>query len=238
MLTAYSRSTEYNHVRLLRQYVRLTGAGSEVFQHNEPCLHAVEGLFLGVAGDEGLEGITHALYEGDLAIDAHARYLTERRLVPSLRHIPFPVEIDPHHALEDARDIHFIRTPDNVVEYRSREEDPDGRPMYVVASDRLGAAPHSLRSIQAANPAEFKEGDLVEATVTFIAFPLGRVQDGQAEGYKLVVTLRGLTHLNREFREVRLCVDANDYVVLTVVDRSLAFHDLSRSRTIDEVGGG
>ena len=131
VLNVYRRSTQFPHVRLLRQYVRLTGLASQGFNENQGTLERIGTMFAEAVGEDELEGFTHALYEGDFAMDAHTRYFTERRLVPSLRHIPFPPDIDPHHVLEAARDIHFIRTADNVVEYRARRESEVGIPRYV-----------------------------------------------------------------------------------------------------------
>lgn len=53
------------------------------------------------------------------------------------------------------------------------------------------------------DPGQFKEGDIVEAAVTFMAFPLAKDVPGRDVGYKLVTTLRGLTLVTSEYREVR-----------------------------------
>jgi hypothetical protein len=57
---------------------------------------------------------------------------------------------------------------------------PDGRPRY-----------------ETIPPKEFKEGDIVEAGVSFVAYPLGN--NGP---YKLVLVLRSLALVSSEFREV------------------------------------
>lgn len=106
--------------------MRLTGLDSENFLQNKERLDLINSIFREAVGGSPFEGIAHAQYEGDLAIDTHTRYLTERRLVPGERHIPFPPDIDPQHVLEDARDIHFIRTGDNIVEYGVRGDGDDG----------------------------------------------------------------------------------------------------------------
>ncbi|KAJ3503405.1 hypothetical protein NMY22_g18259 [Coprinellus aureogranulatus] len=175
------RSDDYGHVRLLRQFVRLTGRNSHEFQENESRLHDIEHMFLRAVAENELEGFNQAMYEGDFALDAHARYLTERRLVPSLPHIPFTADIDPLQVLDDARDIHFVRTADNVVEYRVRREDPDGTVRY-----------------EPGDPAEFKEGDIVEANITFIAFPLGPGGDRETIGHKYAYTMGCLPDLSSE----------------------------------------
>ena len=111
---------------MLRQHVRLTGLDSQNFLQNRDTLDVVNAMFRDATPGEPLEVVTYAQYEGDFAMDTHTRYLTERRLAPGVRHIPFPPEIDPHHVLEDARDIHFIRTGDNVVEYGVLRPDETG----------------------------------------------------------------------------------------------------------------
>lgn len=49
-------------------------------------------------------------------------------------------------------------------------------------------------------PAEFREGDVVEAAISFVAYPLPR--DGEQIRFKLVYTLRALSMVSSEFREV------------------------------------
>ena len=127
-MTVRRRSTEFSHVKFLRQHARLTGLGSESFIENRAVLNNVCTMFEAAVHPTHFDGIEHTLYDGDFAMDTHARYLTERRLAPSLRHIPFTPDVDPQHVLEEARDIHFIRTLDNVVEYRIRREGDDGTP--------------------------------------------------------------------------------------------------------------
>lgn len=51
-------------------------------------------------------------------------------------------------------------------------------------------------------PGDFKEGDIVDAAVTFMAFPLGKEYTRERPAYKLVIALRGLTLLTSEYREV------------------------------------
>lgn len=106
--------------------MRLTGLDSQGFLENEAVLEGISHLFRSSAGGDELEDIAPQQYEAFFAIDTHTRYLTERRLVPGERHIPFPPEVDPNHALDNARGIHFVRTGDNVVEYGVRREGPEG----------------------------------------------------------------------------------------------------------------
>ncbi|KAF6758496.1 hypothetical protein DFP72DRAFT_1167358 [Ephemerocybe angulata] len=173
------RSHKFEHVRYLRQFVRLTGLGSNNFQEELSPFTVIESRFRNTVDVTDLQGFDFGVYEGEPCVALHARYLTERRLARSLRHIPFPPEIDPNHALEDARDTKFIRTEDNVVQYARKIVEHDG----------------SIR-IETLRPEEFKEGDIVEATGTFVAYPTS--EPGE---YVLVFVLRALTMLCSSFRE-------------------------------------
>lgn len=67
-------------------------------------------------------------------------------------------------------------------------------------------------------PSEFKEGDVVEAAVAFMAYPLP--QDGDVRRYKMVVALRALSLLSSEFREVRNAVPRDILSNVTFSDRN------------------
>ncbi|KAF6743205.1 hypothetical protein DFP72DRAFT_1080472 [Ephemerocybe angulata] len=88
-------------------------------------------------------------------------------------------DIDPNHALEIARDTKFIRVEENVVQYSKRVTQDDGSYHY-----------------EPLHPEEFKEGDVVEAVGSFVAFPTGTAGE-----YCMVFCLRGLTMLTNTFRE-------------------------------------
>ncbi|KAF6744634.1 hypothetical protein DFP72DRAFT_1093355, partial [Ephemerocybe angulata] len=88
-------------------------------------------------------------------------------------------EIDPNDALAAAQGTKFIRIEDNVVQYSKKVVTDNGRVQYEPLS-----------------PAEFKEGDIVEATGTFVAYPERKRGD-----YVLVFALRSLTMLSSATRE-------------------------------------
>ncbi|KAF6752332.1 hypothetical protein DFP72DRAFT_1070645 [Ephemerocybe angulata] len=173
------RSSKPDHVRYLRQFIRLTGLGLHTFEENKEPLTQIFERFRDTDGVDTLKGFDFGLYEEQYCVALHNRYLTERRYVPGQRHIDFPPDIDPDHALEDARDTEFIRTVDNVVQYAKKVQEGDGTSCYEPLA-----------------PEEFKEGDLVEATGTFIAYPVG--EEGE---YKLVFCLKSLAMLTSAFRE-------------------------------------
>ncbi|KAF6741297.1 hypothetical protein DFP72DRAFT_31314 [Ephemerocybe angulata] len=173
------RSTKPEHVRYLRQFARLTGLGSDVFAEHKSVFKRVYDAFAAAPPVDNAFNFDFGLYEKHDCIDMHARYLTERRFVPSQPHIPFTPDVDPNHALDLARDTEFIRVEDNVVQYTKRISYEDGS--------------HSYEPL---DPEEFKEGDIVEAVGAFVAFPTGR--EGQ---FKMVFCLRALVMLTSSFRE-------------------------------------
>lgn len=56
-------------------------------------------------------------YEGDPSVEAHARYFTDRNLVPFAKNSPFGAEVDAHGILQSIQPDAFIHGPDNYVEY-------------------------------------------------------------------------------------------------------------------------
>ncbi|KAF6751779.1 hypothetical protein DFP72DRAFT_1063883 [Ephemerocybe angulata] len=172
-------SHKFEHVRYLRQFVRVTGLGSISFNESLTRLGAIENRFREAEGVANLQPFSFGKFEDEECVAMHDRYLTERRFVRELRHIPFTPDIDPNEALEAARGTDFIRVADNVVQYSKRMTKEDGTIFYEPLS-----------------PAEFKMGDIVEATGTFIAYP------ERDEGhYVMVFALRALTMLDSTVRE-------------------------------------
>lgn len=74
------------------------------------------------------------VFEGDYAIDVHARYFTERRYAPNVRHTPFPEDIDPLHILETLRGADFIHGPDNEVQYLKMVRDESDVARYACSN--------------------------------------------------------------------------------------------------------
>ncbi|KAF6751251.1 hypothetical protein DFP72DRAFT_1071453 [Ephemerocybe angulata] len=173
------RASDPDHVRYLRQFVRLTGLGSHGFRAQEEVVSSVLGQFEGSPEVSALDDMNFGQYEGHSCLDLHARYLTERRYAPGLPHIPFTPDIDPDHVLEELRDTKFIRIEDNIVQYSRKVDDGNGPFHYVPMC-----------------PSGFKEGDIVEAVGSFVAYPTR-----DPGHYRLVFCLRALTMLNSTFRE-------------------------------------
>ncbi|KAJ2914405.1 hypothetical protein MD484_g6005, partial [Candolleomyces efflorescens] len=168
------------HVRNLRQYVRISGLGSDTFNEFEDIVKSVHKMFSDHKGpDSSIPLPVKSAFESHFALDLHARYLTDRRVAPNERHIPFTDDVDPIRVLEGLRGARFIHTAENEVQYLKKGYDNDN----MVSYERLP-------------PREFKEGDMVEASFSFIAYSLG-----ENKGYKLVLQLRSLALLSAEYRE-------------------------------------
>lgn len=116
----YNRHGPGSKATQLRQYIRLTGLGSAVFNEYRDAVERIQTMFTHEAGEHNLTRLKECMYEGEYAVDMHTRYLTERRLVEAEKHVPFTQDIDPNNALEEARGGNLIRTTDNVVQYSTK----------------------------------------------------------------------------------------------------------------------
>ncbi|PPQ72161.1 hypothetical protein CVT24_002412 [Panaeolus cyanescens] len=96
--------------------------------------------------------------------------------------IPFSAEIDPDQVLEDAKGGDLVHLTDNQVLYLRKKEGEQGDVRYVKH-----------------NPKYFKIGDIVEATMSFVAFPLPT--QGKTCKYRLRMVLRALTLISSDLRE-------------------------------------
>jgi hypothetical protein len=56
-------------------------------------------------------------YEGHVCIESHARYFTDRDLVPYEKNEPFLKGVDPNNVLRSIQPESFIHAQDNRVEY-------------------------------------------------------------------------------------------------------------------------
>ncbi|KAG2022487.1 hypothetical protein CC2G_000229 [Coprinopsis cinerea AmutBmut pab1-1] len=164
-------------LRNLRQFVKVTGLGDPSFEVAMEGVREIFSKFEYVHGAERLIGVEAKLYEGELALDCHSRYFTDRERAPHEKHIPFPELVDPKHILEDIRGPAFIHGPDNHVEYYSKSFD-GGHPRY----DPI-------------DPAILKEGDIVELSISFMSVP---IKNGN---FRLVTSLRAVALLSNETRK-------------------------------------
>ncbi|KAG2022477.1 hypothetical protein CC2G_000219 [Coprinopsis cinerea AmutBmut pab1-1] len=137
-------------IRALRQHVRLTGLGCSEFDTVQAAFEDVFKLF----ADQDhlrttLQPLTFEPYEGYPALDAHARYFTDRKASPMEKSLPFPLAVDPVGTLESLRGEMFIHGTDNQVEYARK-----------VANGTGGFR------LEAFDPSQFRAGDIVQVTTT------------------------------------------------------------------------
>ncbi|KAJ2917916.1 hypothetical protein MD484_g2530, partial [Candolleomyces efflorescens] len=166
------------HVRKLRQFVKLTGFSSTSFDVMEgKILEVVRAFSLAIHPGKLMDVVFNG-YDGHRSLDAHTRYFTERRQAPSLTHQPFAVDVDPNQVLEEVRGGKYIHTTENVVQYVSLDESSGSDTRYCRVS-----------------PTVFKEGDVVEVWAAFTAFPVSK------NDYKLVLSMRMLVLLTSEHRK-------------------------------------
>ncbi|RXW16443.1 hypothetical protein EST38_g9411 [Candolleomyces aberdarensis] len=168
-----------SHVRNLRQYVKITGLGSLPFDSLCNKIDEVHARFCAELPGQEVAYPEFRPYEGDFALDLHSRYFTERRYAPRLRHQPFNDDVDPYHILEHVRGADFIHAPDNEVQFLKKTYDGNNCARY-----------------ETLPPKALKEGDLVECSFGFVAYPLGK-----QGGHKLVLHLRAVSLISAIFRE-------------------------------------
>jgi hypothetical protein len=122
-----SRSTKtVSSIRNLRQFVKLTALGSQPFQEAYKQIEKIRKRLQAQVGEEHVQPINFVPYEGNACIEAHARYFTDRNLVPFERSQPFNVHVDPFKVLSNTRPDIFIHGPDNKVDYVGRTTDRNG----------------------------------------------------------------------------------------------------------------
>ncbi|KAJ2924551.1 hypothetical protein H1R20_g12534, partial [Candolleomyces eurysporus] len=180
MLPPFTRKVspkDKSTIRNLRQFVKLTGLGALVYGEMEKKIKEVENIFRKAIGGRPVISMAFHEYEGHYALDAHCRYFTDRRVAPMMKHEGFSKGVDPDHRLEVARGEDFVHGIENVVQYL-----------------RLATEEGGVARYEEVPPSTFKNGDVVEARVAFICYPLFE------GGCKIVPTLRSLILLSDEAR--------------------------------------
>jgi hypothetical protein len=111
----------------IRQAVTITGLGCELF---EKVHENVEYIFMAFANHfpvDSLEGWQGNSYNGQKALDFHARYFDRRGIAADESNaIPFSALEDPEGILEAMVGDGFFHGPDNTVEYLKRVVMRDG----------------------------------------------------------------------------------------------------------------
>ncbi|EDR11709.1 uncharacterized protein LACBIDRAFT_324453 [Laccaria bicolor S238N-H82] len=142
--------THVKKIRGLRQAVQVTGLGEDIFGSIIRTVEKIHQKFELALPVNTLGSFQRGEYEGTVALYAHNRYFTDRRLAPQQEHQPFLPMVDPYGALDKLRSQTFIHSCDNIVEYTSLRKDAKGNDEYFVI-----------------NPATFGLGDIVEISVGF-----------------------------------------------------------------------
>jgi hypothetical protein len=104
-------------IRNLRQQIKITSLGHPAFDEDMAALRELRNGIQLHLGSHDVGELDFLPYEGYPCLEAHARYFTDRNLVPYDRNIPFPQLVDPNRILSDLQPPSFIRAPDNCVEY-------------------------------------------------------------------------------------------------------------------------
>jgi hypothetical protein len=116
---------------MLRQFVKITGLGCDVFNDFQAKIDEVFHRFQHAVGGSTLKTLDWNPYDSHYTVDAHTWYFTERRHAVSLAHQPFPPDIDPYEVLEEFCGTKYIRTDDNIVQYLRRIQTDKGLVKYV-----------------------------------------------------------------------------------------------------------
>lgn len=122
----YRNGTTLSHLRNMRQHVKICGLGYDAFDRDAAVLNSIHTMFRHHIHDRTVNPIDFVPYEGKACIQSHARYFTDRDLVPHEMHHQYVKGVDPHNILRDIQPSSFIHGPDNVVEYCRREERSNG----------------------------------------------------------------------------------------------------------------
>jgi hypothetical protein len=110
----------------LRQYVKITAFGDALFNTAMDKIQTIIQAFERHIGEGKMLKWAVTPYEGYRSFEAHARYFTDRDLVPFESNLPFEHGVDPDRILANLRMDNFIHAADNRVEYCAEEVDNEG----------------------------------------------------------------------------------------------------------------
>ncbi|KAF6763379.1 hypothetical protein DFP72DRAFT_1060541 [Ephemerocybe angulata] len=167
-----------SHIRNLKQHVKITSLGSSNFDAASEKLDAVHALYTKHVGSRTVLPLAFTPYEGHRCVESHARYFTDRNLVPYVKNERFARMIDPNNVLASIQPDVFVHGPDNQVEYCRALCVDEGKPRY-----------------EPYDPACFKAGDVVELSFAFVGIP---IKDQRS---LLFLNLKALTMLTDTFRK-------------------------------------
>ncbi|KAH7906420.1 hypothetical protein BJ138DRAFT_1221961 [Hygrophoropsis aurantiaca] len=155
-------------VRHIRQSVTLCGLGQKAFGEAMSNLYGLHTLLSRRVPPGSLERWQPAEHQGFLAAELQNRYFTLRKFSGGMAKYPFDSFSDPRGYLEDCTTHELYHTEENHVDY------------FTVAA----------AGSDAADPASFRVGDIVEASFSVIMAPIG------PEKYKMLLVLRSVAHVD------------------------------------------
>lgn len=132
----HSTPLRINQIRNLRQHVKVTALGLKSAERGWTILDAVRTKYQDHLKTRVVLPFNFLPYEGYSCIEAHARYFTDRHLVPYDKNIPFFDGVDPQGTLQQLQPPELVHAPDNYVEYLSKHRESDGKYRYVRAAKR------------------------------------------------------------------------------------------------------
>ncbi|KAF8962223.1 hypothetical protein BDZ97DRAFT_1613294, partial [Flammula alnicola] len=138
----------------IRQVARLTGLSTPTFGSTVNNIGNIYNLMSSYIGNNILSSWQAASYKGHEAIDTNARYFTPRKHVPQEHGQAFEIGVDSDGVLANIRGQHLIHGHDNKVDYLREYKDRNRNTKLVRVES-----------------GKFKIGDIVRATVSFVAFP-------------------------------------------------------------------
>ncbi|KAH6880230.1 hypothetical protein BKA70DRAFT_1447514 [Coprinopsis sp. MPI-PUGE-AT-0042] len=166
-----------SQLRALRQHVKVTGLGNASFDQTAVTLERIHSEFQEHLPENVVDPFQFTPYEGYQCIESHARYFTDRALVPYESNNSFLPYVDPRETLARAQPDSFIHALDNQVEYCSVSLDDKGSRRY-----------------RACSPASVRIGDIVEIAFICSAIPI------KGARFKLILQLRAVTVLSSAAR--------------------------------------
>ncbi|PPQ94772.1 hypothetical protein CVT25_007650 [Psilocybe cyanescens] len=149
------------------------------------------------------------VYEGHKAIDTSARYFTEQRFAPMETRMAFEMGVDPCGVLARLCGSNFIHGMDNKVDYLQECANEQG-----------------MISVKHIEPAAFKTGDIVWATISFVAY---KDKDNYVSMNVVLKTLTLIEEMNKTNRKYK--ADSHKTMQkLTVIKRKRAFDEEKNAR--------
>ncbi|KAF8347119.1 hypothetical protein F5887DRAFT_1131417 [Amanita rubescens] len=210
-------------VKYLRQGVSLTGLGTPTFEAAINGIFDIYSLFSGHVPRDKLKPCAFLDTYGEFtSIETSNRYFSSiKDCGPTVKHISFPSEIDPHGILSSFENTSYIHSENNVVEFYERVLSDTGEMKYIKMS-----------------PVRFQIGDVVDAQMTLTLVPLPKNE------YKMICILRSLTMLDNSFSQkafasqaaYKLLTNIRAPGVYTMIKRRVGYDDEERSRIRKKLG--